>query len=83
MSISPGFPTSNNWGWAEILKNQFYTCRTWSLIKKWAAKPIGNKSDNILKKMSDNTLKKKVSTTAQETDYKKITNDQVGRIEIN
>jgi hypothetical protein len=38
-------------------KNQFYTCRTWSLTQKWATKPIGNKSDNTLKKMSDNTLK--------------------------
>jgi hypothetical protein len=62
-------------------KKYFYTCRTWSLIQKWAAKPIGNKSDNTLKKMSDNTLKtkdewqhtqkrwtlhsRKVSTTAQ------------------
>jgi hypothetical protein len=31
--------------------------------------------------VSDNTPKKKVSTTAQETIYKKITKDQVGRIE--
>jgi hypothetical protein len=23
MPTSPGFPTSNNWGWAEILKNSF------------------------------------------------------------
>jgi hypothetical protein len=38
-------------------KNQFYTCRTWSLTQKWAAKPISNKSDNTLKKVSDNILK--------------------------
>jgi hypothetical protein len=38
-------------------KNDFYTCRTWSLTQKWAAKPIGNTSDNTLKNMSDNTLK--------------------------
>jgi hypothetical protein len=27
-------------------------------LQKWAAKPIGNKSYNTLKKVSDNTLKK-------------------------
>jgi hypothetical protein len=42
---------------AEILKIQFYTCRTWSLTQKWDAKTIGNKNDNTLKKMSDNSLK--------------------------
>jgi hypothetical protein len=31
-------------------KKQFYTCRTWSLTQKWVANPIGNKSDNTLKK---------------------------------
>jgi hypothetical protein len=31
--------------------------------------------------VGDNTLKKKVSTTAQEIDYKKITKDQVVRME--
>jgi hypothetical protein len=42
------------------------------------------------KEVSDNTQEKnehyssrKVNTTAQEIDYKKITNDQVGRIERN
>jgi hypothetical protein len=41
-------------------------------------------SDNTLKrKVSDSTLKKKVSTTAQKNIFKKITNDQVGRIERN
>jgi hypothetical protein len=38
---------------------KLYTCRTWSLTQKWAAKPIGNKSDNTLKNVSDNTLKKR------------------------
>jgi hypothetical protein len=47
-------------------------------------------SDNVLKIRSErqHTQEKdehyslrKVSTTAQETDYKKITKDQVGRIE--
>jgi hypothetical protein len=57
-------------------------------LQKWAAKPIGNKSDNTLKKVSDNTLKgewqhtqKNVSTTSQENIFKKVTKDQVGRIE--
>jgi hypothetical protein len=27
-------------------------------LQKWAVKPIGNKSDNTLKKVSDNTLKR-------------------------
>jgi hypothetical protein len=39
------------------IKNDFYTCRTWSLTQKWVAKPIGNTSDNTLKNVSDNTLK--------------------------
>jgi hypothetical protein len=60
--------------------------------------PIGNKSDNTLKKgewqhtqkkgewqhtqnVCDNTLKKKMSTTAQKNVFKKIMKDQVGRIE--
>jgi hypothetical protein len=37
-------------------------------------------SDNTLKKVST-TTQKGLSTTAQENVYKKITNDQVGRIE--
>jgi hypothetical protein len=28
-------------------------------LQKWTVKPIGNKSDNTLKKVSDNTLKNK------------------------
>jgi hypothetical protein len=74
MPTSPGLSTSNNWGWAETLKNNF-TLIELGLLQKWAAKPIDNKSDNTLKKgwvtthskqeVSDNTLKK-VSTTAQE-----------------
>jgi hypothetical protein len=57
MPTTPGLSTSNNLGWAETLKKKFYTCRTWSLIQKENAKPIGNKSDNTLKEMSENTLK--------------------------
>jgi hypothetical protein len=33
---------------SRYIKKYFYTCRT-SLIQKWAAKPIGNTSDNTLK----------------------------------
>jgi hypothetical protein len=65
MLTSPEFLTSNNWNWAEILKISFTLVELGPLHKKWAAKPIGNKSDNTLKNMSDNTLKN-VSTTAQE-----------------
>jgi hypothetical protein len=89
MPTSPGPSTSNNWGWAYILKRVF-TLVELGLLQKWVAKPIGNKSDNTLKKgwvtthskqeVSDNTLKK-VSTTAQENVYKKITKNQVERIE--
>jgi hypothetical protein len=61
-------------------KKYLYTCRTWSLTQKWVAKPINNKSNNTLKNVSDNTLKKKVITTAQEMVYKKIVKDQVGKI---
>jgi hypothetical protein len=89
MSTSPVPSTSNNWGWADILKRVF-TLVEFGPLQKWAAKPIGNKSDNTLKNMSDNTLKtrsewqhtqEKVSTTTQENVFKKITMDQVGRIE--
>jgi hypothetical protein len=31
-------------------------------LQKWAVKSIGNKSDNTLKKVSDNTLKRLVTT---------------------
>jgi hypothetical protein len=86
-SLEPS--TSNNWGWANILKTVF-TLVELGPLQKWAVKSIGNKSDNTLKngwmtthskqEVSDNTLKK-VSTTAQKNVYKKITKDQVGRIE--
>jgi hypothetical protein len=81
MPTSPGPSTSNNWGWADILKRVF-TLVELDPLQKWAAKPIGNKSDNTLKKVSDNTLKRrvtthsrKVSTTAQENVFKKIMKD--------
>jgi hypothetical protein len=89
MPTSLGPSTSNNWGWADILK-MIFTLVKLDPLQKWAAKPIGNKRDNTLKKVSDNTLKTRsewqhtqenVSTTAQENVFKKITKDQVGRIE--
>jgi hypothetical protein len=89
MPTSLGPSTSNYWGWADILKRVF-TLVELGPLKKWAAKPIGNKSDNTLKRVSDNTLKtrsewqhtqEKVSTTTQDNVFKKITKDQVGRIE--
>jgi hypothetical protein len=69
---------------SRYIKKCFYTCRTWSL-KKWAAKPVGNQSDNTLKKgelshtqKGEHYSSKRVSTT--ENVYKKIMKDQVGRI---
>jgi hypothetical protein len=99
MPMSPRLPTSNNWGWTETLKNSFTLVKFDPLHKKWVAKPISNKSDNTLKKVSDNTLKtrsewqhtqerwtlqlKKSEHNNSKTDYMKITKDQVGRIERN
>jgi hypothetical protein len=51
-----------------------------SLTQKWVVKPIDNKSDNTLKK-DEHYISRKVSTTVQEMDYKKIMKDQVERIE--
>jgi hypothetical protein len=89
MPTSPGPSTSNNWGWADIYLKRVFTLVELGPLQKWAAKPIGNKSDNTLKRVSDNTLKKgewqhtqeNVSTTAQKNVFKKIMKDQVGRIE--
>jgi hypothetical protein len=49
MPTSPGPSTSNNWGWAKILKRVF-TLVELGPLQKWVAKPIDNKSDNTLKK---------------------------------
>jgi hypothetical protein len=49
MPTSPGPLTSNNWGWADILKSGF-TLVELGPLQKWAVKPISNKSDNTLKK---------------------------------
>jgi hypothetical protein len=81
MPTSPGPSTSNNWGWADILKRVF-TLVEFGPLQKWAAKPIGNKSDNTLKTRSEwQHTQEKMSTTAQENVFKKIAKDQVGRIE--
>jgi hypothetical protein len=75
MTISPEFSTSNNWGWAETLKNSFTLVELGPLYKN------GLSSLSIIKvrthskrwvtthskqEESDNTLKKNVSTIAQE-----------------
>jgi hypothetical protein len=52
-----GTPNLQQLRLSQNTKNQFYTYRIWSITQKWAAKPIGNKSDNKLKNVSDNTLK--------------------------
>jgi hypothetical protein len=50
---------------SRYIKNGFYTCRTWSLTQKWAAKPIGNTNDNTLKTWVT-THSKIINTTTQE-----------------
>jgi hypothetical protein len=50
---------------SRYIKKDFYTCRTWSLTQKWAAKPIGNTSDITLKTWVT-THSKIMSTIAQE-----------------
>jgi hypothetical protein len=42
MPTSPGPSTSNNWGWADILKKVF-TLVELGPLQKWNAKPISNK----------------------------------------
>jgi hypothetical protein len=59
MPTSPGLSTSNNWGWAETLKNSF-TLVELGPLQKWTVKPIGNKSDNTLKKGWVTTHSKRV-----------------------
>jgi hypothetical protein len=73
MSTSPGLSTSNNWDWAETLKNNFTLLELDSLHK------IGLSSVSVIRvtihskqEVNDNTLKKheyyssrKVSITAQ------------------
>jgi hypothetical protein len=82
-------PTSNNWDWAETLKNSFTLVELGPLYKNGMSILSIIRVTTHLKRwvithskqeVSDNTLKKK-STTAQEIYYKKIMEDQVGRIE--
>jgi hypothetical protein len=80
MLTSPGPSTSNNWGWAVILK-KIFTLVELGPLQKLAVKSIGNKSVNTLKKCEWQHTQNKVSIIAQENIFKKITNDQVGRIE--
>jgi hypothetical protein len=53
MLTSSEFSIFDNRGWADSLKTSFYTCRTWFLTQKWAAKPIDNKNDNTLKEKNE------------------------------
>jgi hypothetical protein len=89
MSTSPGPSISNNWGWTDILK-KIFTFVELDPYTKWAAKPIGNKSNNTLKRWV--TTHSKIRSEWQHTqekdehynsrkDFKKIMKDQVGRIE--
>jgi hypothetical protein len=65
MPTSSGLPTSNNWGWAEILKTSFTLVELGPLHKNGL--PSRNKSDNTLKIRSEwQHTQEKVSATAQE-----------------
>jgi hypothetical protein len=73
MSTSPGLPTSNNWGWAETLKNNFTFIELGPLHKNGLPSlSVIRVTTHSKQVMSENTLKKgehynskKVSTTAQ------------------
>jgi hypothetical protein len=81
MSTSPGLSTANNWGWAEILKNSFTLVELGLLHKNGLPSLSVTRVATHSKMWVTTHSKKNVSTTAQETDYKKITKYQVGRIE--
>jgi hypothetical protein len=66
---------------SRYIKKGFYTCRTWSLTQKWTAKPIGNTSDNTVKNNEHYSSRKSWAQQLKKNVYKKITKDQVGRIE--
>jgi hypothetical protein len=57
MSTSPG-PSTLTIEVESIYLKRVFTLVELGPLQKWIVKPIGNKSDNTLKKMSDNTLKK-------------------------
>jgi hypothetical protein len=84
MPTSLGLSTSNNWGWAEILKTSFTLVEVGPLHKNGLPNlSVIRVTTHSKQEVSDNILKKKVSTTTQETDYKKIMKDQVRRMERN
>jgi cell division protein FtsL len=75
MLTSLGLTISNNWGWAETLKNSFTLVELDHLHKKWVVKSINNESDKHTKKNEwqhtqnkrwVTTHSKRISTTAQE-----------------
>jgi hypothetical protein len=74
MPTSLGLSTSNNWDWAETLKNSFTLVELGPLHKNWLSSLSVIRVITHSKMMSDNTLKnkkwvtthsRKVSTTAQ------------------
>jgi hypothetical protein len=67
MSTSPGLSTSNNWGWTETLKNSFTLVELGPLYKNELPNlSVTRVTTHSKQEVSDNTLKKNVSTTAQE-----------------
>jgi hypothetical protein len=66
MPTSPGLSTSNNWGWTEPLKNSFTLVELNHLHKNGLPSLSVTRVTTYSKQeVCDNTLKKKVSTTAQ------------------
>jgi hypothetical protein len=65
MHTSPRFPTSNNWGWAETLKNNFTLVELGPLYKNRLSSLSVTRVITHSKKWVT-THSKKVSTTAQE-----------------
>jgi hypothetical protein len=75
MPTSPRLSTSNNWGWAKTLKNSFTLVELGPLHKNGLPRLSVTRvtthskmwvTTHSKQEVSDNTLKKKMSTTAQE-----------------
>jgi hypothetical protein len=67
MPTSSGLSTSNNWDWVETLKNSFTLVKLGPLYKNGLSSiSVTRVTTHSKQNMSGNTLKKKVSTTAQE-----------------
>jgi NADPH-dependent 7-cyano-7-deazaguanine reductase QueF-like protein len=89
MPTSPGPSTSNNWGWADILKRVFTLVELSPLHKNglpslsvtWVTTHSKMWVITHSKQEVSTTAQKELSTTAQENIFKKIMKDQVGRIE--